>query len=186
MSGSKPKSGQAGVKEHAGTAFPMIARFLSAVLAIALQSQVHPTCAATLSPNDYEQAKALAHPLSQLGEDVLNSARATNPNSAECLLNIETAVAGVEDNLKEVIDLIGLSISMQSAADERTVNMMVALQLKLARDLLANFRGRVNLNAGHCGRDGNVTEKARQALGLFSRLDGVYGTLQSKLVATQR
>jgi hypothetical protein len=160
----------------------MIARFLvSATLAVALQTQLHPACAATLTSNDYAQAGAFQDQLLQLTGDVINAARATSSSSYECLTNIYTDLTIVSDYLGEVIDLIDLSVSMQTPADERTVNMTLAVNLRHARQQVANSRGAVNLSAGQCGRDSNVTEKARQALGIFSRLDGVYGMLQSKL-----
>jgi hypothetical protein len=162
----------------------MIARFLlSATLAVAL---LHSAWAATLAPNDNTQALELGSQLLQLDRDVLNSAKVSTSRSYECLTNIKAELDETYGNLTAITDLVGLSVDMQAATDERAVNKLMVDRLRLARRLLTNSRASVNVTAGFCGDDGNVIEKTRQALGIFSRLDGVYAMLQSRLGAAQR
>jgi hypothetical protein len=118
----------------------------------------------------------------QLRSDVLSAAKgAIGSRASDCLDNIHQNLEFGSSLVGEIGDLVDISTDMQLAADEATVNQKLAEQIRYSRDQVGNIRESINLYAGYCSNDSLVTEKAREALKMFSEFDVILDSLQSKI-----
>ena len=166
----------------------MIIRFLlSATLAVALQGQLHSARAAVFTLNDHVQAHALEMQMLDFMANVTDALKTAKSSAYECLNDMSYLLEPVSGTFHETTDLIGLSAKMLTPGDERTINsLLAAYVVEVAPHQIANSRSSLYFTARRCGQDNIVNAKVRQALDIFSRLEGFYGTLQSKLGTTQR
>jgi hypothetical protein len=132
------------------------------------------------------QANALQNQLLQFMLGMTDALKAANSPSYECLGDVSNALTNAIDGFQEVVDLVGLSAKMQTPDDEVWVNKVLAVHLEASPRQIAHSRDALSFAAGKCRQDNIVNAKVRQALDIFSRLDGFCTTLQGKLGAMQR
>jgi hypothetical protein len=123
----------------------------------------------------------------QLNSDVLSAAEgAIGSRASDCLDNIHQNLELGSSLVGEIGDLVDISTDMRLAADEATVNQKLAELIRFSRDQVGDLRKSINLDAGYCSNDSLVTEKAREALKMFSEFDGILDSLHSKISGTGR
>lgn len=153
---------------------------------IALQCQAHSAYAAAFSPGDDAGAIRLNKQLLQLTRDVSEGRRSAGQQSWECLSETVSDLTTPYDVLEEIIDLVDISLAMQTGSDEAVVNAELAILLNYGHKAVDTARKGINLNAGYCRQDMFVNQKASQAFRIFSEMDEIIDSLQRKLGTAKR
>ncbi len=136
----------------------------------------------TLDLTDRVAITQIRKQFAQFKSDVLDAARiATSGWPKQCLSDIYDSVAKVDTQLDHLSDLVLLSGNMINVNDEEIVNGIIGISLVFDPIILSAQRKHVNTVAGGCSNYSPSTDKAREALHLFSQTKVILDELQLKL-----
>jgi len=155
------------------------------IIAILLALVITPAQANVFGPQDIQSISALVRRLLDAQRDNLTGRQALNAQHAfddyQCLTDVNSEIIALHFIVSEIHDLLDLSIQMETAIDEMTVNRSLSAQIRYGLGYLPNTRKNINLSAAYCARNAFVSTKAQAALLLLDEAERLLREISRRL-----